>query len=422
MEQFIINGPTNLKGTVCISGAKNAALPIVAASVLINGKSTLHNVPKIKDILTLLEIIKDLGGSYVFEDNVLEIDTSGLENRDPNEHLVKHLRASILLLAPLLVRNKKVSLPHPGGCLIGARPIDIHLKALEKMGAQVTEDAHGYHLNATELKPAEIIVDFTVTGTENIISAAVLTKGKTVIKLAAAEPHVQDLCEFLNKAGAKITGVGTHTLIINGVDKLRPVEHSITPDQIESGTFAIAAAATNGDVIVKGFVADHHDALLSKFQRAGVNYELVNKETIHIKPASKLKCFNIRTEVYPGFPTDLQAPMGVLAAQCAGTSNIHETIFEGRLAYIAELSKMGANARVNDVHNATISGPTKLHGTRITSFDLRAGATLIIAAICAQGESRLDQIEIIDRGYEKIEEKLRALGANIKRVKLKEIE
>lgn len=422
MEQFIINGKHKLSGNVEISGSKNAALPIIAATVLINGKVTLKNIPVIKDILMLLEIIKDMGGQYSFRDGLLEIDNRNLKVQNPDKEKVKHLRASLLLLAPLLVRNKNVELSHPGGCLIGSRPIDIHLAALEKMGATIKTTKDGYKLNCNTLKPREIIVDFTVTGTENLVMAAVLTKGETKIKLAAAEPHVQDLCNFLNECGANITDIGTHTLTINGVEQLVPCEYEIIYDQIESGTFAIAATAAQGNVTIKGFIAEHHDALLSKFQRAGVNYQIIDEKTINIKPSKDLKAFNLRTEVYPGFPTDLQAPMGVLATQCRGTSNIHETIFEGRLGYIGELAKMGAQAKVQDLHHASITGPTTLTGTRITSFDLRAGATLIIAALIAEGESRLDQIEIIDRGYEKIEEKLTKLGAKIKRVRLKEIE
>jgi UDP-N-acetylglucosamine 1-carboxyvinyltransferase len=252
--------------------------------------------------------------------------------------------------------------------------------------------------------------------------AAVLTKGETIISLAASEPHVQDLCNFLIAAGAKIEGVGTHSLKITGVDKLKAISYQIIPDQIESGTFAIAAIATKGDVLIDGFVASHQESLLSKFDHIGVNYEVIDATKLQIRPTHNLKNFKIRTEVYPGFPTDLQAPMSVLATQGDGSSEIYETIFEGRLGYISELSKMGASCVTRDAHQATITGPTPLFGARITSFDLRAGATLIIAALIAQGESRLDQIEIIDRGYEDIEKKFKLLGANIRRVTLREIE
>lgn len=421
MEQFLIKGPTGLNGKVKISGSKNASLPIIAATVLISDKVTLRNIPKIKDIMTMLQILKELGAEYEFENNVLVIDTKSIKNTNPDDKLVRNLRASILLMAPLLVRNKSVELPHPGGCLIGSRPIDVHLKAFKNMGADIQEDTHCYTISAPELKPARISADFSVTGTENIILAAVLTPGKTEISLAAAEPHVQDLCNFLVCAGANIKGIGTHNLLIEGVSILKSCDYEIIPDQIESGTFAIAAAASKGGVEIDGFCFKHHESLLSKFDAAGVPYEIESEQKIKVMAPYNVKPCNIRTDIYPGFPTDLQAPMAVLATQASGTSEIYETIFEGRLGYIAELSKMGASCIVRDAHQASITGPTPLFGTRITSFDLRAGATLIVAAIIAQGESRLDQIEIIDRGYENIEEKFRDLGANIKRVSLKEV-
>lgn len=422
MEQFVINGPTHLKGEVKISGAKNSALPIIAASLLVDGEVTLSNVPHIKDVEAIIDLLNNLGLTTKFNNNVLKI--SGQENlgQDLNPDLVKHLRASILLISPLLVRNQEVSIPHPGGCLIGARPIDVHVNALKKMGATYNEGNNEYTLKTSGLNGTEVSADFSVTGTENIVMAAALTPGITKINLAAAEPHVQDLCHFLIKAGANITGLGTHNLTIEGAEALHKVSHEIIPDQIEAGTFAIAAAATKGQVIINGFVKNHHESLLSKFDKAGVRYKLTaDKNLIEILPSHQLNPFNIRTEIYPGFPTDLQAPMAVLATQASGTSEIYETIFEGRLGYINELSKMGASCVVRDAHQATITGPSPLHGTRITSFDLRAGATLIIAAICAQGESRLDQIEVIDRGYENIESKFKMLGASIKRISLEEV-
>jgi UDP-N-acetylglucosamine 1-carboxyvinyltransferase len=422
MEQFIIKGPVHLKGEVDVSGSKNAALPIIAASLLINEQVILKNIPRIKDILTLLEIIKELGVETKWDQNDLYIDASRLKQLSPAASKVRNLRASVLLVAPLLVRNGKISLPHPGGCLIGSRPIDVHIAALKKMGAEVIESQQDYLIQAGEIHPADISTDFSVTGTENIIIAACLAKGVTNISLAAAEPHVEDLCRFLNSAGAKIEGLGTHNLRISGVTALHSTEHEVIPDQIEAGTFAIAAAATKGEVRINGFVKKHQESLLSKFDNAGVEYQFTGDDQITIGHTYSLRPFKIRTEIYPGFPTDLQAPIAVLATQATGTSEIYETIFEGRLSYINELSKMGASCVVRDAHQASITGPTPLFGTRITSFDLRAGATLIIAALIAQGESRLDQIEVIDRGYENIEEKFRKLGADIKRVKLKEIE
>jgi UDP-N-acetylglucosamine 1-carboxyvinyltransferase len=421
MEQFVIQGPTKLQGKVTISGSKNAALPIIAATALIKGKVTLKNIPNIKDVTALADLLCQLGAFCEYKDNTLTIDATTLKSVDPDPKLIRNLRASILLISPLLVRNKKISLPHPGGCLIGARPIDVHLVALTKMGAEVAESSSEYTLSADSLKGAEVTADFSVTGTENIVMGAVLAKGETKVNLAAAEPHVADLCNFLNKAGAKISGIGTHELLITGVKELSPVDHEVIFDQIEAGTFAIAAAASKGEVTIEGFVAEHNKSLLSKFEKSNVNFEILNETTLKVFPSTNLKPFKVRTEIYPGFPTDLQAPMAVLATQADGTSEIYETIFEGRLGYINELSKMGASCVIRDAHQASITGPTPLFGTRITSFDLRAGATLIIAAILAKGESRLDQIEIVDRGYENLEQKLTDLGANIKRVKLKEV-
>lgn len=420
MEQFIINGPTRLLGKVTVSGSKNAALPIIAASALINGNVTLKNVPEIKDVISMLEILKKSGAKVHFSKNTLSIDSTRLEKKDPDNGMVRNLRASILFIAPYLVRNKRVSIPHPGGCLIGSRPIDFTLSAFSKLGADVSQNAGGYTIEGNNLKGTSICTEFSVTATENIITSAVLTPGITKICMAATEPHVQDLCNFLIKAGAKIEGVGTHNLKVTGVASLNPITYTIIPDQIEAGTFAIAIAVSKGEASVHGFIPEHHESLLSKFDHCGFSYALEG-DTIHIKPCHQIKPFKVRTEIYPGFPTDLQAPIAVLATQADGTSEIYETIFEGRLGYIAELSKMGASAVMRDAHQASITGPTPLFGTRITSFDLRAGATLIIAAIIAQGESRLDQIEMIDRGYENIEEKFQNLGADIKRVRLKEI-
>lgn len=421
MDQIIINGPTKLTGSVKISGSKNAALPIIASSVLFKEEITLENIPRIKDVFSMLEILRGLGATFSFKENTLKINPKGIELKDPDSKIVRNIRSSILFLAPLLSRNKRVTMPHPGGCLIGARPVDVHMNAFQKMGAEVEITGSDYKLSVSNLRPGQITADFSVTGTENVIMLAVLTNGKTTIDLAACEPHVQDLCRFLNKAGAKIEGVGTHSLKITGVSKLKAIAYEIIPDQIESGTFAIAAAASKGKVTIEGFVAKHHKSLLARFDRANIEYEILSPDKIKILPSHNIEPFKIRTEIYPGFPTDLQAPMAVLATQAEGTSEIYETIFEGRLGYIAELSKMGANATARDAHQVTITGSTPLTGTRITSFDLRAGATLIIAAIIAQGQSRIDQVEIIDRGYEDIEKRFKVLGAKIKRVRLKEV-
>jgi len=422
MQQFIIKGPTKLAGAVNISGAKNAALPIIAASLLIRDKVTLKNVPKIKDVLSLLQIIKEMGVECDWNKDILYLNSTNLKKFSPDPVLVRNLRASVLLAGPILARNHAISFPHPGGCLIGSRPIDVHVNALIRMGAKISQEKEGYILQSDHLKAVQVSAEFSVTATENIIMAAVLTSGVTEIVLAAAEPHVQDLCHFLIRAGANISGIGTHNIMITGVRTLKPVIHPIIYDQIESGTFAIAIAASGGEGTINGFVAAHHESLLTKFDQIGIKYRIIDSDTIKILKSPQMKSFKIRTEIYPGFPTDLQAPMAVLATQCDGTTEIHETIFEGRMGYASELAKMGAACIGRDAHQLSITGPTPLLGTRITSFDLRAGATLIIAAICAEGESRLDQIEIIDRGYENIEGKLKGLGAKIRRVTLREIE
>lgn len=415
MQSFIIKGPTKLEGTINTSGSKNAALPIIAATILAEGKTTLKNVPDIVDIRNLLEILKGLGAEYTFESNVVKIDTSNVDSHKPDEELVKHLRASIMLMGSLLARFKKVEIAQPGGCFIGSRPVDIHLDGFEALGANVGRKNGTYILEATRLKGASIKLRMiSVTATENILESAVLAEGETEIRMAAIEPHVTDFCNFLVKMGAKIEGIGTHYLKIKGVKELKPVEHTIIPDQIEAGTFAIAGAVGKGVLTVNNFVKEHHDMLLAKFDDMGVTYELTDN-SITLKPNKSLKAVDIKTEVYPGFPTDLQAPFSILLSQADGTSKIFETIFEGRLNYLHELNKMGASATTINPHQAIVKGPTHLHGTHISSLDLRAGATLIIAATIADGTSEINGAEIIDRGYENIVEKLTSIGASIER-------
>jgi UDP-N-acetylglucosamine 1-carboxyvinyltransferase len=416
MECFLIEGPSKLNGEVTVSGSKNAALPIISATLLAKGKYTLENVPDISDIRTLLDIVNDLGITSTFNNNVLEIDTTKLDSFTPNPKKVRNIRASILLAGPLLARFGNVKITHPGGCFIGARPLDTHFKAFESLGAKVKVEDEFYEISGKLTGNKIILKEISVTATENAIMAAVLAQGKTELRLAATEPHVVDLCDFLNKMGAKITGIGTHNLIIEGVKDLKPANHTLIPDQIEAGTFALAIAASRGEGIIHGFVMDHHDILLAKMSEANINYEIIDSNTLKIRRTSAINAMNIRTDIYPNFPTDLQAPFGVLLTQAEGTSEIYETLFEGRLNYINELNKMGANGVIRNSHQATITGPTPLFGTTITSLDLRAGATLIIAAIVAEGTSKIENIKLIDRGYEKIEEKFSALGAKIKRV------
>jgi len=407
-----------LNGEITISGSKNAALPIIAATILAKGKYKISNVPMILDIDHMLSILKDLGAKVAFSNNVCEIDTTNLNSYEPDSKKVRNIRASILLLGPLLARFKKVRIAHPGGCFIGARPVGTHFKALAELGAEILEDNSCYSLRTDALIGKKIILsEISVTATENLLMAAALAEGVTEIRLAATEPHVVDLCNFLVLMGSKIDGIGTHTLIVTGQKSLKPADYTICYDQIEAGTIAIAAAASRGIVTIKGFVARDQDILTNLLLEANVHIEILDETTAIIKRSTSYRALNkIRTDIYPNFPSDLQAPMGVLMTQADGTSTILETMFEGRLNYLNELNKMGADCIIKNSHEATITGPTPLFGTTIESFDLRAGATLLIASFIAEGESVIEKAEIIDRGYEKIDERLNALGANIRRV------
>ncbi len=400
-----------------MAGMKNAATPIIAATLLTKEDCLIDNVPRITDVFKMLEIIKSLGGEVSWlGDHQVRISTAKVEPGLVDQEAVACMRSSILLLGPLLARFRSVNLPEPGGCIIGNRPIDTHLSALARLGAVIERSNGIYHLEADRLAGANIILpEFSVTATENAIMAAVLASGRTVIKLAAAEPHVQDLIKFLNQLGAKISGAGTHTLVIDGVKSLGGGSHTLIPDQIEAGTFAVAAAVTRGEVIIENIIPEHLEIILLNLERAGVNFEL-GEDWLKIKPSTSLKAFHLQTLPYPGFPTDLQAPFSVLATQCVGTSLIQDPMYEGRLGYVQELIKMGANAIVADPHRVIITGPTPLYGQEIKSFDLRAGATLIIAGLAASGETIVNEAEMVDRGYEKIEERLSNLGARIRRV------
>jgi len=417
MEKFIIEGPCVLKGDLKVSGSKNAALPIIAATILAKGKYQISNIPMILDIENMLSILDDLGARTTLKNNICTIDTTDINSFEPDARKVRNIRASILLLGPLLARFNEVVLDQPGGCFIGARPVSTHLAALIDLGAKQIESPDSYHFRATGLLGAKIKIEkFSVTGTENTIMAAVLAKGTTEIQNAATEPHVIDLCNFLIKMGANISGIGTHNLTIQGVQALSSADYKIIPDQIEAGTFVIAAAATKGQVKISGFIKEHQKSFLQKLDDINIEYSFPEEDVIEITDATNLRATNIVTGVSPGFPTDLQAPFGVLITQARGTSTINETVFEGRLSYLKELNKMGANCVIDNDHEASVTGPTPLTGTTIESFDLRAGATLLIASLIAKGESTIEKAERIDRGYEKIDERLNALGAKIRRV------
>ncbi len=417
MSKFIIEGGKPLKGIIRVSGMKNAALPIIAATVLIKGDCLLQEVPQISDVDKMLGILTDLGASVERQGNQVRINCDQLNLKNLDQKSIKAMRASVLLMGPFLSRFKSVVMPEPGGCLIGNRPLDSHLVALQELGAEISRDNGNYILKTTGLKGANIILpEFSVTATENAIMAAILAQGNTIIKLAAAEPWTQDLIDFLNKAGAKIKWIGNHILAIEGVEKLKGIEHTIISDYVEVGTLAVAAAVTNSKIKIENVIPEHLDIIILKLREAGVNV-VIGDNYLEVEGRGNLKAIKkLQTLPYPGFATDLQAPFGVLATQCAGTTLIQEPLYEGRLGYINELIKMGANAVICDPHRVLVTGPTPLYGQEIKSLDLRAGVTMIIAGLVAQGQTIINDAEIIDRGYEKIEERLAALGADIRRI------
>lgn len=413
--RFVIRGGRPLNGEIAVGGMKNAATPLLAATLLITGPCLFRNMPRLSDVERMLDILRSLGATadWVGE-HELSVDTRRADIAHIDAKLVKSMRSSILLLGPLLSRFHEVTLPEPGGCIIGNRPIDDHLNVLAGLGAEIEHEDAGYRLKSAKLKGNVILPVFSVTATENAIMAAVLAEGRTVIKLAAAEPHVEDLARFLNAAGARIRGAGTHTIVIEGVKRLKGVEHAVIPDQIEAGTFAALAAVTKGTLKITGIEPEHLDMTLVQLRRAGIHYE-IGRHSLEIGSQSSLRSFRLQTLPYPGLPTDLQSPFGVVATQCAGTSLIQDPMYEGRLGYVNELIKMGANAVICDPHRVLVTGPTPLYGMEIRGLDLRAGATLVIAGLVASGETILHGAEVIDRGYELLDERLRAVGADIER-------
>lgn len=404
-----------MSGEVKISGMKNAATPILAACLLASGPCVIKNVPDISDVRVMIEILKSLGLAASFENHIVKTAPGKISLKNLDGHLVKKLRSSILLLGPLAVKLKNFSLPEPGGCIIGKRPIDTHLHGLEALGAKMEHKNGAIFINAAKLRGAEVLPVFSVTATENILMAASMAKGRTVIKLAAIEPHVCDLARFLNKMGAKIKFLQGHTIIIEGVKELSGAEHTLIPDGIEVGTFAVAALITGGKLTLRGVEHGHSDAVYQLLTRIGAKLE-IEKGFLTVSAGKKLNAFNLQTLPYPGFPTDLQASFGLLATQCRGTSLIHDPMYEGRMGYVNELIKMGADATICDPHRVLISGPAKLYGTEIKGLDLRAGATLVLAGLAARGTTIVEGVENLDRGYEKFDERLRALGADIRRV------
>lgn len=416
MEKFIVTGEVQLNGKIRVSGAKNAILPIMAATLLCSGISIIHDIPSLRDITVMQEILTLLGAKITREHNTLIIDTTNVRDVEIPEHLMREMRGSIFLMGPLLGKFHKVRLSYPGGCAIGPRPIDLHIKALEKIGARVKESFGFIEASADCLKGVEINFDYPSVGaTENAMMASVLANGLTVIRNSAREPEIYDLQVFLNKMGAQISGAGTDTIRIYGSKKLMPTEHRVMSDRIQAGTLLMAAAITRGDILVENILPEHLFSVIDKLQDIGAEISLGN-DYIRIK-AGDLRGVDIKTLPYPGFPTDLQAPILSLLTIGIGTSIITETIFENRFKHVDELIRMGAKIKVEG-RTAIIRGMPKLTGAIVTATDLRAGGALVLAALAAEGTSEIENVYHIDRGYEKLEEKLQSLGANISRCKM----
>ena len=424
MDKFVVRGGNPLLGTIKVSGAKNSALPCMAAAILTEDEVVLENIPQVRDIETERKLLSAMGAEvdlgYGRAQHRTSIQCAILSDPVAKYEIVKTMRASSLVLGPLIARTGIARVAMPGGCAIGGRPIDLHIKGLEAMGATVTQD-HGYlearspNNGSSRLKGAHIVFDkITVTGTEDLLMAAVLAEGETVFENCAREPEVTDLAALLIAMGAKIKGAGTSTIHVQGVDKMHGARHRINPDRIEAGTFLIAGAITGGDLNVEGCNPAHLGALLAKLEACGVKLN-VGKDSIRVRSGGALKAVDISTEEYPGFPTDMQAQFMALATQTEGTTIITENIFENRFMHVSELNRMGANISVNG-RTATVRGGDKLQSAAVMCSDLRASAALVLAALVADGESILDRVYHLDRGYEHFEEKLRGVGAQIRRM------
>src|SRR5215467_4604090 len=419
MDKFVVRGGNPLLGTVKISGAKNAALPAMAAALLTDDQVVLENIPQVRDIETERKLLAAMGAEvelgYGRAQHRTTICCRDLVNPEASYDLVKTMRASTLVLGPLVARMKSARVSLPGGCAIGARPIDLHIKGLEKLGAKITQE-HGYiEASAERLKGARIIFDkITVTGTEDLMMAATLAQGETVMENCAREPEVIDLAALLTKMGAKIEGAGTHTIRIHGVEKLHGARHRIIPDRIEAGTFVIAAVLTGGDLHLTNCDPSHLGSLIQKLEECGVRIT-AGTDSMRVTNGHQLVAADISTEEYPGFPTDMQAQYMTLATQADGTSVITENIFENRYMHALEMVRMGANIKIEG-RRAVVRGRTPLSSAAVQCSDLRASASLVIAALVADGETIIDRVYHIERGYERIEEKLRSAGAQIRRI------
>jgi len=418
-EYFEIKGGKRLKGEIDVRGSKNATTPILAATLLTREKCVIDNIPLIEDVFRMIEILESMGAEIKWLDKrKISVKAENIDPAKMNYELVKKIRSSILLLGSLSARFDKFKLYHPGGCVIGIRPMGTHFDALRKMGVDVKQNGKFYSVSAKKRKSANIVLkEFSVTGTENAMMLAAGLPGKTIIKIAASEPHVEDLGKFLIAMGAKIKGLGNHTLEIIGSKKLKGARHEIVSDAVEAATFLIMGVATKSRIKVKNAREDHLDLVLEKLREFGADFR-IGKNYIEVIPPQKIIAVGkVEARTYPGIPTDAQAPFGVLATQAEGRTLIYDTLYEGRLNYVQGIKKMGAKTKILNAHQMLVEGPTRLKGRTINSYDLRAGASLIIAALAAEGKTVIKDIYQVDRGYERIEERLSALGANIRRIK-----
>ena len=420
MDKFVIRGGNPLVGTIRVSGAKNSALPCMAAAILTEEEVTLENIPSVRDIETERKLLVAMGAEVELgtgsSDHRTRINFRTLSSPEAKYEIVKTMRASSLVLGPLVARAGMARVAMPGGCAIGGRPIDLHIKGLEKMGATIAQE-HGYlEARADKLKGAHIVFDkITVTGTEDLLMAAVLAEGETLMENCAREPEVCDLAALLVAMGAKIEGAGTSTIRVQGVTSLKGAQYRINPDRIEAGTFLVAGAITAGDLTVADCNPDHLGVVISKLEEAGARIDILGPDSIRVRSEGKLRAADISTEEYPGFPTDMQAQYLALSTQAEGVSQISENIFENRFMHVQELVRMGANIKV-DGRTATVRGPSPLSAAAVMCSDLRASASLVLAALVADGESILDRVYHMDRGYERIEQKLESVGAQIRRM------
>lgn len=421
MERLIVKGGNRLVGTVKTSGAKNAVLPIIAASILGTSPSRLDEIPALEDVRTICAVLECLGIKVdASEPHTLKIDSREITSCEAPYELVRSMRASFLVMGPLLARKGYARISQPGGCAIGTRPIDLHLKGFEALGVKI-EQGHGYiEASAPEgMTGANIYLDFPSVGaTENIMMAAVMANGTTVLENPAEEPEIVDLANYLNQMGARVRGAGTNVITIEGVSELHGVQHSVIPDRIEAGTYMIAAAMTGGDVIIENVLPEHQKPLIAKLREAGALVE-EDIDRIHVVGSGRLKAVDIKTLPYPGFPTDMQAQMMAMLSVAEGRSKITETVFENRFMHVVELNRMGANITIEG-RSAVITGPAHLTGCTVRATDLRAGAAMILAGLVAEGATEICDIYHIDRGYEEIAAKLTRLGADIKRVGTKD--